>query len=193
MRFLFLLAAASAPVAAFGQSRAFELGAGFAQAEYIAYSGPEREITSATHFAVGAQSVDAAVYASSHVAFQLSVMATFDQIDAIGSASGNATASSSSVALLASVPLHVSDSWGRSGTYFAPELGLVHNRYLAGPSTSQVAFGLVIGHKFPIADVAAFRIEVNAMRVGSSSTDGIVTAPAYTGVSGTAGFSVFLR
>jgi hypothetical protein len=61
-----------------------------------------------------------------------------------------------------SMPIYVDRTWGHSGVYFAPGIGLRVSKYTGGSSRSQFSIGGEVGTKLQLSDPVSLRIGVTA-------------------------------
>ena len=59
-----------------------------------------------------------------------------------------------------SVPIYLDRTWGHSGVYFAPGVGLRAYKYTGGSSRSQFSIGGEVGTKMQLSDPVSLRIGV---------------------------------
>ena len=165
----------ASPLAA--QGRATELGVGLS-ALGVDISGGQSTFI----FATNQQYVAVALYPSSTVAIQPSV--------AVSVQSGGGT-SLSVVSLGLSAPIYTQPTWGHSGLFLEPGIGVrVVSASAGGASASatQFSLGFAIGSKFKLSDPVSLSFGANiAYGLATTTLNDVVS------ISAQLGLSVFLK
>lgn len=174
MRTLALVALLAVPCsAAVGQEKAVEMGLGITALGVNVAGG-----NAVLHFQANQQYVSAGLYLSPTLAIEPAV--------GISVTSGNG-ATLAVVSAGASVPIFTKATWGRSGLYFAPGVGvnIVSASGGGGSATeSQFSAGLEVGTKIPVVDAVSLRLGGNvAYAFETDSFSSAFTLSAGLGVS----------